>query len=389
MKNSFYDLCPELRNEWDYERNLTVDPRNIFRSYPDKVYWKGKCGHRWKSTINNRIFNGGKCPCCNGRYATDTNNLAVLYPMLLSEWDYKKNSVDPHNVLPKSHIKYCWKCKLGHEWLMMPAKRIRGDQCPYCSGRNIKNVCDSNCFGTNYPEIAKEWNYKKNYPLTPFDVVCGGIIKYWWICDKGHEWLALISNRIHKGHGCPYCSGHRVCKDNCLSTTHPELTKEWNYEKNYPLTPEDVTHGSEKKVHWKCKDGHEWLARILDRYRGIGCPRCSKIELKNGMLFDSLLEIRYYLWLVEQNIEFKYNQCYNDSTKLRYDFYLVKDNKYIELTSFSKKYDIYFQYLRKIVRKKKIAQQMNAGFEFIQRWLTRDEIQLVNKYIKRPGDMGR
>ena len=37
-----------------------------------------------------------------------------------------------------------------------------------------------------------------------------------------------------------------------LSVNFPELAKEWDYEKNSPLKPEDVTIGSHKVVYWIC-----------------------------------------------------------------------------------------------------------------------------------------
>ena len=37
---------------------------------------------------------------------------------------------------------------------------------------------------------------------------------------------------------------------NSLAEVHPELVSEWS-EKNLPLTPDDITFGSNKKVWWK------------------------------------------------------------------------------------------------------------------------------------------
>ena len=58
------------------------------------------------------------------------------------------------------------------------------------------------------------------------------------------------------------------------------LMKEWNYEKNGDLNPEDFTVGSAKKVWWKCAKGHEWQATIANRSKGIGCPYCYKEKRK-------------------------------------------------------------------------------------------------------------
>ena len=90
--------------------------------------------------------------------------------------------------------------------------------------------------------------------------------KVWWICDFGHEWNATIASRSD-GHGCPFCSGRFPIKGvTDLQSLRSELSLEWNYDKNEGLKPSDVTYKSHKKVWWKCSRGHEWIARIADRY---------------------------------------------------------------------------------------------------------------------------
>ena len=104
--------------------------------------------------------------------------------------------------------------------------------------------------------------------------------RVWWKCSKGHEWQACLSHR-NKGSGCPYCSGRYAIKgDNDLQTVNPTLANDWNFEKNDGLTPMDVLPNSNKKVWWKCSEGHEWQARIADRNKGRGCPICRKSHSK-------------------------------------------------------------------------------------------------------------
>ena len=56
----------------------------------------------------------------------------------------------------------------------------------------------------------------------------------------------------------------------------PELAAEWDYEKNLPLKPNQVTCYSHRKVHWKCSTcGHSWQSRINNR---IQCPHCKTIK---------------------------------------------------------------------------------------------------------------
>ncbi|MBO5323979.1 MAG: zinc-ribbon domain-containing protein [Oscillospiraceae bacterium] len=48
--------------------------------------------------------------------------------------------------------------------------------------------------------------------------------------------------------------------ENSFARVHPELVSEWS-ERNFPLTPEDITYGSKKLVWWRADCGHEWQAR--------------------------------------------------------------------------------------------------------------------------------
>ena len=63
-----------------------------------------------------------------------------------------------------------------------------------------------------------------------------------------------------------------------LAEHNPELVEEWDFEKNIDITPESISYGSAKKVHWKCKEGHTWEATPNDRTRGKGCPFCAQIQ---------------------------------------------------------------------------------------------------------------
>jgi len=49
-----------------------------------------------------------------------------------------------------------------------------------------------------YPNLLKEFNFKKNYPLIPKNIAKSSKKKIWWICSYGHEWKAVISTRTKK-----------------------------------------------------------------------------------------------------------------------------------------------------------------------------------------------
>lgn len=129
--------------------------------------------------------------------------------------------------------------------------------------------------------LMSEWNYDKN-DTSPERLTVGSGVKVWWKCKNGHEWQATIKDR-HRGAGCPYCSGRfAISGINDLQTMNPKLAKEWNYAKNGDLTPLKVLPNSNKKVWWKCKNGHEWQATINHRNRGTSCPFCSGNNVIQG-----------------------------------------------------------------------------------------------------------
>ena len=66
-----------------------------------------------------------------------------------------------------------------------------------------------------------------------------------------------------------------------LAEVHPELIPDWS-EKNQPLTPDQVSYGSNKKVWWKGVCGHEWVAAIKNWKNGHGCPFCSGNRVLRG-----------------------------------------------------------------------------------------------------------
>ena len=73
-----------------------------------------------------------------------------------------------------------------------------------------------------------------------------------------------------------------MAMNNSLAEVHPELVSEWS-EKNLPLTPDDITFGSNKKVWWRGTCGHEWQTSVKARSNGEKCPICSGARVIAGI----------------------------------------------------------------------------------------------------------
>ena len=86
----------------------------------------------------------------------------------------------------------------------------------------------------------------------------------------------MISNRVMRKSGCPYCAGKKVLVGyNDLQTCNPELAKEWSSINT--KSPSQITPKSNEKVYWVCKLGHkDYLSTPKLRSNGQGCPECAK-----------------------------------------------------------------------------------------------------------------
>ena len=132
------------------------------------------------------------------------------------------------------------------------------------------------------PQLVREWS-DKNDGIKPADVTVGSHKKVWWKGLCGHEWEAIVKNRVN-GSGCPYCSGNAVLRGfNDAASAAPWIISEWG-DKNKDLKPWDVTSQANRKVWWRGTCGHEWQARVSDRIKKhTGCPYCTNERVEMGI----------------------------------------------------------------------------------------------------------
>lgn len=84
------------------------------------------------------------------------NKCVSDYPLLLKEWDYDRNTgINPSKITAGSQKKVWWICeKHHHSWCAVIRNRVKGSECPYCSGLYVS--VGINDLATLYPELAKE-----------------------------------------------------------------------------------------------------------------------------------------------------------------------------------------------------------------------------------------
>lgn len=208
--NNLAKICPHLITEWNWEKNK-IKPTEVVAGSHKKVWWKCKEGHEWQSYVYSRLY-GSSCPYCSNNKIDIKKSLLNTYPILMKEWNWKKNKIKPTEVTYGSGKKVWWICsKCNKQWKSKILTRtISKYSCPYCSNRKI---CKKNSLIKTHPELSKEWSNKNK--LNPNEIVSGSNKKVWWKCLQcNYEWKAIIINRSkEKGTGCPKCKSSKGEKE--------------------------------------------------------------------------------------------------------------------------------------------------------------------------------
>ncbi len=310
--------------------------KNGALSFPDlragstkKIWWKCSRNreHNWQANISNvikarLIYSSSGCPFCAGRHKSQGQGISLKgkrlkeFPQVLASCHPTKNgALNLPDLRAGSGKDIWWKCPRNreHNWRasinnVVKAQVVFGSSgCPFCSGLRVTSANRLDKFA---PHLVAEWDFAKN-SLTPGQVSYSSSKSVWWKCPKGpdHEWEATVSSRGYHGLGCPFCSNYRVSVTNRLDVVAPFLIPDWDFDRNRPLLPNQVTCGSDLKVWWRCSKGpdHMWQAPIYARVAGRRCPFCSHTRLSVTNTFAALKPELVKQWHPTKNGKLKPN----------------------------------------------------------------------------------
>lgn len=337
--NDLQTTYPNIAKEWHPTKNSNLLPTQVTFGSDKVAWWICQYGHEWSSPIQQRTRGSGCPICAKGLRVSFPEKAVFFYLKKVcpdaienyhSEW-LGRSEIDIFIPSKATGIEYDGRqfhrdSDADEEKNLLCEKnkvrliRIREKGCPelpqkynfYClrnrsfqelesaikyifkeldiSNQNIQidiandkaNIYEfigfshkNNSLLLMAPSISEEWHPSKNGVLTADMVSPYSDRRVWWMGKCGHEWEDTVAHR-YTGRKCPICSGRKVLTGfNDLETTFPDIAEEWHPTKNATLTPKSVTKGSNRKVWWLGKCGHEWEAVISSRANGIGCPICA------------------------------------------------------------------------------------------------------------------
>ena len=95
--------------------------------------------------------------------------------------------------------------------LQVRQRAISHAGCPYCSG---KLVCPCNSLSGQHPELAAQWDLRRNRGIRAEQTRPTSFDKAWWKHtwhhggeEKMHGWMCRVSYRVKdpEGTSCPHC----------------------------------------------------------------------------------------------------------------------------------------------------------------------------------------
>lgn len=313
-EHSFEYKHPNLAKEWHPTKNGRLKPSAVTAGCNWNVWWICPEGDEYESSPHNRSAGKG-CSYCANKKANERNSLATVNPKLAAQWHYEKNyPLTPDHVVYSSNKEAWWICDHDHVWKGSISGRQRAksgvSECPECKKQRLR---EEGSLGAKYPQLAKQWNYEKN-KISPFEVHAHSNKKFWWICEHNHERESTVSNRTRYAGTCYYCDHSKTFGKST------DLAKYWDYEKNYPLTPLDISYQSNKKAWFKCENGHERKVVISSLKGKFSCPECKSVAFlrpdllkqwhykKNGYLDPTKLGLSSKIvvwWICEHECEWE------------------------------------------------------------------------------------
>jgi len=156
-------------------KNIDVEPLELYSGANNKILHKCTCGNKWMVTPS-KVLNNRKCGCKNNK---KTHNVYLK--------DLKNKNIDviPLEKYNGIDTKILHKCTCGNEWAVSPNTVLKGYKC------GCKNHLNK-----THEEYIKQLLDKKIYTI-PLEEYKNNTTKILHRCTCGNEWMATPATVLY------------------------------------------------------------------------------------------------------------------------------------------------------------------------------------------------
>ena len=276
--NSLAQARPDIAKEWHPFKNAPLTPNDVVAGGYRKVWWVCKHSHEWQTTIGSRVNNGTGCPKCS--LQTSRIEIAVYSELeaLFDDvaWRERISGYECDVYLRDKHIGVeidgvYWHRRRPEQELAKSVAfetdgvqlfRLREDGLPLLSERDVTFKSSEDEFlviSRLVSSLLRLAEFPEQQSAKLREYINGpGLIN-----ETLYRKLVANLPAPPPGHS--------------LADKHPEIAKQWASDLNAPLSPEHFRPQANKKVWWRCENGHIWKTTPNIRvFQGTGCPSCPR-----------------------------------------------------------------------------------------------------------------
>ncbi|MFG2162852.1 zinc-ribbon domain-containing protein [Streptomyces olivaceus] len=191
---------PAVAQEWDFQANGALTPRQVSASTSALSWWVCPLGDRYPCAPRERAGGRG-CSVCSGKRVSSRTSLASCRPDLAAEY-MPQGGRGADTIGVGSHARVLWRCgACAHQWRAVLRSRTRGGAgCPACAG---KVATSSVNLAAVYPAVARTWHPTMNGALRPAEVRPKSNRIVWWLCAAcGDPFKGAVADRVVAKHVC-------------------------------------------------------------------------------------------------------------------------------------------------------------------------------------------
>lgn len=311
-RNHLAARFPRIAGELVAELNGGITGREILPSYHDKPLWfRCSRGHLYKSWVYNRAYRGDDCPLCGRRRRTSFIEQAIFFYMQKCSWNVQNNCLDSY----------------GHSVdILLPDQQTVIEYNSLYYHKNANMLGEEEALARAAEKHKELARYYRVYVLTEWETEAAELSRlnsplivpllvpvYAYtkqiLNAYNQKILELLQRIFPQRDSYPNIDIQRdelkilaqyIQKpmEDSFQQREPQLSEDWDWIQNGPLTPAMFPPNTPYKFYWRCRRCRRSYRMSMGNRRKVNpdtCPFCCrKSRYPSQLLCECYPQLAYF-----------------------------------------------------------------------------------------------